>query len=259
MPKGIYKHQSLTRPLVSPRALKIGLTDPLAMLRYVVSGKAGVIQSQTKRLTKRIGATVGNLQEYWEAIASNQKLQTYIANSLNGIYYGEIATPDFLYVIVRILRPEVVVETGVAAGISSAFILQALQDNGEGTLYSIDFPNYALTDSSLIPEGKETGLAIPPYLKERWNLRLGKSKDLLPSLLAELGKVDIFLHDSEHTYDNMTFEYTTVWDYLGTGGLLLSHDVSWNYAFADFARKARCKSTEIYFTGVGAIIKKENK
>jgi hypothetical protein len=231
------------------------LTDPLAAFNYAVSGKAGVIQFQTKRLTKHIGATVGNLQEYWEAIASNQELQAYTAKSLSGTYYGEVIAPDFLYVIVRMLRPEVVVETGVAAGISSAFILQALQDNNRGRLCSIDFPNYALMDSSLIPEGKEPGFAIPPRLKERWNLRLGKSKDLLPSLLAELGRADIFLHDSEHTYDNMMFEYTTAWDYLAIGGLLLSHDISWNNAFTDFARKVRRKPTEIYFTGVGAIVK----
>jgi len=231
------------------------LTDPLAAFNYAVSGKAGVIQFQTKRLTKYIGATVDNLQEYWEAIASNQELHAYTAKSLSGTYYGEVMVPEFLYVIVRVLKAEIVVETGVAAGISSAFMLQALQDNTRGTLCSIDFPNYALMDSSLIPEGKEPGFAIPLRLKERWNLRLGKSKDLLPSLLAELGRIDIFLHDSEHTYDNMMFEYTTAWDYLPKGGLLLSHDISWNNAFADFARKVRRKPTEIYFTGVGAIVK----
>lgn len=55
------------------------------------------------------------------------------------------------------------------------------------------------------------------------------------NLLAEIGKVDIFLHDSEHTYDNMMFEYATAWDYLPKGGLLLSHDISWNNAGRDFA------------------------
>ncbi|MBS7618991.1 hypothetical protein KEJ25_10485, partial [Candidatus Bathyarchaeota archaeon] len=45
-----------------------------------------------------------------------------------------------LYLIVRVLRPKYVVETGVSAGRSSAFILCGLCDNGEGELYSID-PN----------------------------------------------------------------------------------------------------------------------
>jgi predicted O-methyltransferase YrrM len=43
-----------------------------------------------------------------------------------------------LYVLVRIFKPEVVVETGVANGVSSSFILKALDQNSRGKLYSID-------------------------------------------------------------------------------------------------------------------------
>jgi predicted O-methyltransferase YrrM len=44
-----------------------------------------------------------------------------------------------LYAICRILLPRIVVETGVASGFSSASMLQALEDNEVGELYSIDF------------------------------------------------------------------------------------------------------------------------
>ena len=47
-----------------------------------------------------------------------------------------------LYLLVRKYRPSLVVETGVAQGVSSRFILEALKDNGEGKLISIDLPNY---------------------------------------------------------------------------------------------------------------------
>jgi len=242
------------KKLASFRAIKVAATDPLVAFTYAVRGERGMIHLQTKRLMKDTGANIDNLEDYWKAITSNQDLQTYISKALGGTSYGGLQDPEFLYVIVRMLKPEVVVETGVSAGVSSSFILQALADNNKGRLYSIDFPNYALTDASPVPEGKEPGFAIPQNLKRRWVLKLGKSKDLLPNLFPEIGKTDIFLHDSEHTYDNMMFEYTRAWDYLPKGGLLLSHDIMWSNAFRDFARKVKRKPID-YHTGFGAIVK----
>jgi len=46
-----------------------------------------------------------------------------------------------LYNLIRDTRPSIVVETGVASGVSTAYILQALEDNRKGKLYSIDLPN----------------------------------------------------------------------------------------------------------------------
>jgi predicted O-methyltransferase YrrM len=128
-----------------------------------------------------------------------------------------------LYLIVRILRPMYVVETGVSAGRSSAFILRGLYDNGEGELYSLD-PN------------PNSGYAIPRHLKGRWKFINATSGECLLKLLEKLKQIDIFLHDSLHTYENMSFEYETAWPFIKLGGILLSHDVSWNSAFKDFCK-----------------------
>jgi len=247
--------KKLANPSVIKEALRIATSNPLVFCRYVIHGRQKAIQPQIQHLLEYMGTNTSGLKDYWGAIASKRDLYAYVLKASRGIYYGDLRTPEFLYVIVRVFKPELVVETGVAAGISSTFILQALQDNNKGRLYSIDFPNYSLIHASHIPEGEEPGFAIPQNLKGRWKLRLGKSKDLLPSLLAELGRVDIFLHDSEHTYENMMFEYTTAWDYLREEGLLLSHDISWNNAFRDFSRAVERKPIEIHLTGTGAIVK----
>lgn len=145
--------------------------------------------------------------------------------------------------------------------------MKALKDNNSGTLYSIDYPlseqEYAANLESgcetafALPEGKEPGIAIPEDVKGRWVLKRGKSKEILPNLLKELGSVDVFLHDSHHTYENMMFEYSAAWDYLPREGLLLSHDTDCNNAFRDFSRKVKCQPFDIYFRGgVGAIVKK---
>ena len=48
-----------------------------------------------------------------------------------------------LYRLLRELQPRVAVETGVCNGVSTAFLLLALEDNGEGALHSIDLPEVA--------------------------------------------------------------------------------------------------------------------
>jgi hypothetical protein len=123
--------------------------------------------------------------------------------------------------------------------------------NKSGLLYSIDLPN--ADPGALVPENKETGWIVPSELRHRWKLILGRSQEQLPPLLRELQKIDAFLHDSEHTYEVMMFEYETVWPHLRDRGVLLSDDIHWNGAFYDFARNkhsTRCTT----FDGLGAIM-----
>ena len=136
-----------------------------------------------------------------------------------------------LYLLTRLTKPDCVIETGVASGASSAYILRAMHDNARGTLHSIDLPPDDLSD------GKATGWIVPDSLKNRWHLYIGDSKELLKPLLSETGQIDCFLHDSLHTYDHMLWEFRTAWEYLCPGGLLLSHDVGRNRAFFDFMKE----------------------
>ena len=138
-----------------------------------------------------------------------------------------------LYLIVRVLRPKCVVETGVAAGRSSAFILRGLYDNGEGKLYSID-PN------------PNSGYAIPRHLKGRWKFINATSEEALFDLLRKLNQIDVFLHDSLHTYECMSFEYKTAWHFIKKGGVLLSDDVSSNSAFQHFAKNVANDAVIVY-------------
>ena len=51
--------------------------------------------------------------------------------------------------------------------------------------------------------------------------------------------VNVFYHDSEHSYQNMTFEYEWAYDHLKPGGILASDDVDWNEASLDFTRRRK--------------------
>lgn len=135
------------------------------------------------------------------------------------------------YAAVRALEPTTVVETGVANGISSALFCLALAQAGKnGRLFSID-----LGDRAPLPKEKEVGWAVPDWLRARWHLRLGDAAQELPRVLGELGQIDVFVHDSLHTFDHMMFEFETAYQYLRPGGLLISDDVLWNEAFDRFS------------------------
>ncbi len=135
------------------------------------------------------------------------------------------------YLACRLLEPEVVVETGVAYGVSSAFILRALEENGRGSLHSVDLPPLRRDYQRF------WGIAVPGALRGRWTLHRGSSARALPGLLRELGAADLFLHDSLHTRRNMRREFEEVWPYLRTGGVILADDVERNRAFGGLRRK----------------------
>jgi predicted O-methyltransferase YrrM len=153
-----------------------------------------------------------------------------------------------LYGLVRECRPSTVVETGVCNGVSTTVILAALNRNGAGTLHSIDLPEFTETAyppgafwsgkrGAAVPRGKAPGWLVPAGLRSRWELIIGRSQDVLASLLQRLGSIDCFFHDSEHSYECMMFEYEVAWRHLRSGGVLVSDDVGWNEAFQDFARR----------------------
>jgi hypothetical protein len=181
--------------------------------------------------------------------------------------YADLNWRLMLYYIIRYVKPEIVVETGVASGLSSAIILCAMHENQSGHLYSIDLPpnacdNISPTNTHIsLADGArygsfKTGKYIPDYLYYRWTLKYGDSKEILGGLLEEIGNIDIFFHDSLHTEDHMRFEYETSWSKIKHNGLLISHDVIWNDAFDLFSKKQKCIPNLYYSLG---IIKKGKK
>jgi predicted O-methyltransferase YrrM len=123
-----------------------------------------------------------------------------------------------------------VVETGVAQGVTTAVILQAMAENGGGRLYSIDVPPPVADDGYV-------GSLVPDRLRSSWTLRTGFSQRELAPLLAELETIDLFLHDAEHRYETQIEEYEQAWPRLRSGGPLVTDDVD-TPAFMDFAARA---------------------
>jgi len=151
---------------------------------------------------------------------------------------GGISFDDgrILYGLVRALKPEYVIETGVAAGVSTSFFGAALIENDRGRLFSIELPpevtqRRTLADGSLYEwHERGVGWAIPDEIKralgDHHRLMLQDVRTALPALLNELPCVDIFFHDDLHTPDHMYWEYEAVWAKMSARGVLVSDDVN---------------------------------
>ena len=132
-----------------------------------------------------------------------------------------------LYAAVRASRPEVVIETGTAAGASATYLLKALMKNGQGCLYSVDIEQ----------KDQRIGRLIPDSLKPLIRIRTGDSLAVLPELLKELRDIDFFLHDSLHTYGHMMSEYEMLYPHMRSGGVICSHDVLLTNAWKHFIKR----------------------
>lgn len=124
----------------------------------------------------------------------------------------------YIGALIALTSPAVVIETGVEWGKSTYRILSAL-NRTRGTLYSID------------PTKERTELeALMPVVvgdRDDWVFMKQRSQEALP-LLAERGvRPNIFLHDSDHSYEVQMMEYRWAWKNLVPGGFLASDDIYW--------------------------------
>lgn len=158
---------------------------------------------------------------------------------------------EFLYWIVRRLKPKTVVQTGVSNGLSSAYIMLALAKNGpEGRLHVVDLPyifdpadphwtQKGYLHGVVIPHGKSSGWLVPDIYRDRFEVGVGDAKELLPPLIDRLDGIDMFFHDSDHTYNHMMFEFDQAMRKLKPNGVIVADDISWNTSLWDFADRYR--------------------
>ncbi|MBN8872417.1 MAG: class I SAM-dependent methyltransferase [Rhodospirillales bacterium] len=145
---------------------------------------------------------------------------------------GDAGFVRAIWTLIRFMRPTTVVETGVAHGMTSRFILEGLERNGEGRLWSIDLPPINPVTR------QEVGVAVATEtLRRRWTYIAGTSRRRLPVLLDRLGQVDLFIHDSMHSGRNVAFEMETAWPRLRAGGAMVVDDIDLNPSFGRFVER----------------------
>ncbi len=90
---------------------------------------------------------------------------------------------EITYLLLRHVRPEVVVELGALDGWSTSWILRALWDNGSGRLRSYDLVDGALRQ---VPD---------ELVGDRWSFTRGDVRDVGPDAIAD---ADYLFIDADH-------------------------------------------------------------
>ncbi len=230
------------------------LNHPLSSLKYFLGDK----ESLHEKVLMRTGRTLlkdkfneAEAKEYLREIRQgdfvkmNESSTTQMTGNKPGHLFGKM-----IYFLVRCSKPEVMIETGVAHGVSSWTILNAMHKNQKGKLYSIDLPNLDTKKTYNVENfSQQPGWVVPEMLRKRWELQLGKSSDLLPPLLNRLGTIDIFFHDSDHSYENMMYEFQVTFDSVKQGGLIISDDVHKNSSFSEFVNEKKINAVQLLAKG----------
>jgi Methyltransferase domain len=151
--------------------------------------------------------------------------------SFKGWNDGDAGFVRAIWCLARHLRPNNVVETGVAHGVSSRFILEALDRNGgNGHLWSVDHPPLEHVWHEQI------GMAVGGRYSARWSYIKGSSRRRLPNLFSQLGQIDLFVHDSLHSENNVTFEIDSAWAAVRPGGAIVVDDIDASWGFKSFVQ-----------------------
>lgn len=131
-----------------------------------------------------------------------------------------------VYGLTRLLRPRLVLETGTHDGVSAATFAAALISNGDGgRVVTLDIrtdvgrqiPDYALSAITPLTAGSNRARAL--------------FRETLRS-----AKYDIFLHDSDHSYENTRYEIGLA---VSSGiPLVIVDDADYNLAFLEWAARS---------------------
>jgi len=153
-----------------------------------------------------------------------------------------------LYIVVRLKKPNVCLETGVFYGGSTCFILNALRKNKKGILISIDLPgqlwekifnnnrHHMVGCSENIPQGLDIGFIVHNNLKEQFTLIKGNSLEEIPKINKTFS---LYNHDSEHSFDFVMQEMSLVWNKLEKDALIIADDIDWSNGFYRFCVEKR--------------------
>jgi predicted O-methyltransferase YrrM len=193
---------------------------------YLAQYSDGVLLNAEELVKRDLNLFKPILEHQTQAKSIYQKLVDKESNQINDRWNAGLQLTILLYSIVRSLRVNVIVETGVANGITTNTIMQALMhSNSTGELHSFD----------ILPETKGVydGLG-------NWHFHLLNPKSAhkeIWQIVSKLPNIDIWLHDSNHGYRWQRFEYELAFSKLRKGGILVSDDIDATSAWTEVTSK----------------------
>lgn len=182
-------------------------------------------------LSQSVNCSQNEVRFYLDEIKRDRPLRAQLNSNLrtrynhrSRAYYGRRVG---WYALVRLLKPSLIVETGVHNGLGSSLLLRALQQNAHeghvGRLIGVDI-------------NTEAGWLVPESLRPWFTFIAQDSTTALPDIAA-VNQIDLFIHDSDHTAEHETREYSLVSDALSSRAVILSDNAHSTHSLKDYSKE----------------------
>lgn len=169
-----------------------------------------------KTIESCLNVPFNQLEKYLDEILNDEKLKFFLERKIEDSKSRNFADKNFhfsrrlgWYIITRVLKPKVLIETGVDKGVGSVILCAALLRNKDegflGRYYGTDI-NY------------EAGYLLGEKYKSVGEIIYG---DSIVSLNKFDKKIDLFINDSDHSPSYEYQEYQTIKNKLNPGAIIL--------------------------------------
>ena len=172
---------------------------------------------------------------WFESETSTVEIAKNSSNTLNelkfkGIDLGGGGAIELTYFLTRLIKPENILETGVAAGWSTYSFLLAIEKNKKGNLYSSDLPYFRIKDPK-----KYIGILVPSQLRrDNWTLKLDGDDINFKSFLVPGRKFQLVHWDSDKRKIARVNFLTQISAFLSENSVVIMDDIQNNLAFKEF-------------------------
>tara|TARA_Y100000996_G_C22519807_1_gene641977 strand:+ start:715 stop:1473 length:759 start_codon:yes stop_codon:yes gene_type:complete len=139
-----------------------------------------------------------------------------------------------LYFLSKYVKPNIVFETGVAAGFSSFAILKALEENKSGLLFSSDFPYFRIDNSE-----KYIGILVDKQKYNNWNLQIEGDQNNIPLFLKKIknNNIDLFHYDSDKSYNGKKNTFELLKNNISFETIIIIDDIQDDTFFYDYVKE----------------------
>lgn len=136
--------------------------------------------------------------------------------------YIDASCGDLLQKAVRALRPRIAVEVGLAFGISTLYILEALLEVGGEKLIGIDPAQH----DEYWRGGGLHNISRAGY-EHLYEFHEETSQQVLPVLVGQGQRIDFAFIDGWHTFDHVLLDFFYIDQMLNVGGVVVLDDVGY--------------------------------
>lgn len=244
------------RSLAGKKTTKVSKLSDLDDIREdILNELLNADRDEVERLIN--GVREGQIHQRIQKCENRMESKPY---SLGGMKLGGETT----YLLTRLMNPNTVLEVGVANGVSTAYMLGALEElDSTADIRAIDKPQFESEIRSkrgkrglsgvggIIPDEQEAGWVAPKDQRSKhgYQYYVGDFTQILPEVVNSMPPIDLAIYDASKDSEEMKMAYDSLIESLSPNGVLVSDDIEVNDVFTQMRK--RHNGTAYEFGGVG--------